>query len=544
MKLAAPEAPPQPHVAPSLGRPSMVRLALATVAAALITQVAWFTGDWWVDGYDGATRNLTIARIMLFAGLVAAFYVLPIVLRRVSRTGWLVFGGWTAYLAIWLAGMWPGIIMTDTAEVVSNARQGIVDEWFSYAQPLLHIAAMDLVPHMAVVGILQLLGTACLMAYLTTTMRNAGASWWAVVAINGLAAVSAPLVVNTLLGSRDTLYGLLHVGLALYLARAVLSRRSLSAPALAGVALLTGFLSVYRGDGIVLLLVIPLTLLLLRPSRRATLAGAGAFAAAAICFHVVLPAVLSVQERPHYYELSLRLNPLGAVLQTDFFSRDKEADLRELGRVVDVQAVRELSTPVEIPVYWENKWRLDASDADFDAFNRTADRLIRDNLVAALAGRVRTFGAATGLAPGSWTGTVMGSVEERDDWLKDKAGLEGAPLSEGLYDLEAKFIRASGEFRGVTLRGTALHWNLLPSLLLLIGVILAFRRLPFEALIAVIVLSRVPLIFAAAPAAQFKYYYAVHLGGIVVLGLLLARVHRDDLRRLWARRPFRPAVST
>jgi hypothetical protein len=68
-------------------------------------------------------------------------------------------------------------------------------------------------------------------------------------------------------------------------------------------------------------------------------------------------------------------------------------------------------------------------------------------------------------------------------------------------------------------------------MLVLIAALIAWRRVPFEAAVAAVILCRVPLIFIAAPGGQFKYYYSVHLGGIIVLGFLLARLRREHVAR-------------
>ena len=524
MLLSAPTEQPEQH-APARPRHGPRLVAVAAAIAAAATVVAWRTGDWWTGGFDGAAQNRTIARALIFAAVFAAVLLARRV--RASRVALAVFAGWALYLGAWLVALWPGIIMSDTADTVVNTRQGIVYEWFSYVHSLLNLAVLDAVPNVAAFGVLQVLATAALMAYGSALVLRAGGRWWAVAAMNAVAALSAPLVVNTLLYSRDTLFGLAHVGLALAVAEVVAVRRSVSRGGLIAIALLTGVLSVYRADGIVLALVVPLLLLTLRPRRRAALLGAAAFAVSLALFHVALPAICRIDPKvPGDYALTLRLNPLGAVLNTDFYSRDPEADLAVLERVIDVDAVRAKATPVEIPAYWEGDWNKAATPQDLAAFTATADRLLRDNAGTVLGNRVATFGAASGLAEGGFTGTEMGSVRDRSAWLPDRAGMEGAPPSAGLYEAAAEPLRESGSYRGLLSWRAALQWNLLPWLALLLGVALAWRRLRFEAVVAAVVLCRVPLVFLAAPAAQYKYYYSVLLAGLVVLGLLLARLRR------------------
>ena len=512
---------------------SRTRLLVAALAASVVTLTAWTTGNWWIEGYSGAALNRTAGRIVLFLAVFGLAYALPDWARRTSAAAAIVFAAWTVYLSLWLIGTWPGLIMTDTADVVANTRRGIVYEWFSYLHSLVNLAVLDVVPEVAAFGVIHVLGTAALMAFASSVLLRHGSRVWPVVVMNLLAAVSAPVIVNTLLYSRDTPYALLHVFLALWVADVVVHRRVLTRAGLVGIAVLTGFLSAYRGDGLVLLLVVPALLLLLRPERRALVRGAAVFAVSFLAFHYVIPAALSVQERERAYELSLRLNPLGQVLQSDFYSRDKEGDLRTLGRVIDVDAARRVSTPVEIPVLWNGHWNPNATDEDFEAFQRVTNRLIRDNLVTVVAGRWLTFAATTGLAPSQFTGTnALADLSGRHDWIADGTGMAGSPPSAALYDAQADLLSKSATFGGLPASRSVLFWNFLPALVLLAGALLGYRRFAFEAAFSAVIISRVPLVFAAAPAAQFKYYYAIYLGGLVVLGSLLARLAGRRVPRL------------
>jgi len=514
---------------------------VAAAAATACALAAWLTGDWWVGGYEGAARNLTVARVLLFLAALGVVYAAPAVLRKTSRVQRLAFAGWAAYLGLWLLGQWPGLVEPDTTDAVVNARQGVAYEWFSYLNSLLYLAVLDVVPHVAALGVLQVTAMAALLAYATSLVHARSRTRWPVVAFCALAALSSPLVTYTIHYSRDTVFAILHVLLALVVARAVVETGRLSRAGLLGIVALVGFLSAYRGDGPVLVVVVGLLLLSLRPGRRAVLAGAGAFAAALVLFHVALPATLAIRaENPHQYGLTLRVNPLGAVLQSDFFSQDRDADLAGLSRVLDVDRTRALQVPVDIPAYWDGTaWRREATEADWQAFEAAGDRLLVDNLPTVVGNRVANFAASAGLGPGGWRGPEYIYDLPADRVRKERpldpgvlAALTATPPVQRLYTVQEDLLHSTSTYVGAGLSGAFLHWNLLPWLAVLIAALLRFRRWRFEAVVAVILLSRVPLVIAVAPIAQFKYYNSVHLGGLVVLALLLARVRREHLRRL------------
>lgn len=537
-----------------------VRFLVALGVAALVTVVAWQTGDWWQIGTQprtagdtwraagpGHVGNLTAARVLLFLGVFALAYAIGGLVRRTNGVGAAVFGGWVLLLGLWLVATWPGFLTVDTVDMTVFSRQGIVYNWFSWLYSLVNLALLDVVPHAAVWAPLQIGLMAGVMACASQWIHARRPSLAPIVIMNVVAVVSAPVIVNSLAYGRDTIFALGHILLALLVARAVATRVWPSTPELTGIAALVAVLSILRGDGIVLVLIVPALLATIRPPRRQLLRGAGVLVGALLLLRVVAPAPLTIDGREEIYSFTLRINPLSLVLQTPFYSRDHERDVRELSRVIDVQKARELGRPAEMELYYSPFWRRDATDADFAAFRAAADRVLRSNPITTLSARLETFGAATGLAPGGFTfaDTATLPLGERTTNLEGIAAYLGGTMT-GLaaaeppviraYEAQADVLRPTTVYTGLTLGGTALHWNFLPWLALLAGTLLFWRRVPFEAAFAAVILSRVPLVFLAAPSAQFKYYYSVHLGGMIVLGFLAARVRREQLQALKPRR--------
>jgi len=438
----------------------------------------------------------------------------------------------------------------DTVDGLAAVQRGVADPWYSYLQSLLLFVVMDLVPRIWLLGLLQVALMAGLLAHATALVARRSASRLPVAAFCLVAAVSAPLVTYTIHYTRDTTFAIGLVFLALVVARAAVERRRITPAGLAGVAALTGLLAAYRGEGPVLLLVVPLVLAVaLRPARRAALAGAGAFAAAALLFLVVLPAPLALlTEREDEYRMTIRLLPLGAVVQTGFLSEDPGRDLAQIGRVVEVPKL--LEQPAALPTVWfQGTWRRDATDADWDAFTSTADRVMLDNLPVVLANRMEVFVASSGLSnlPGPFSGHLDYVTDAWADRTKPFAGnappvvaaITAEPPVQRLYTAQEDLLHRTAAHDGLELSGSALHWNVLPWLALLAAALLVgIRRASFAAVVALVVLARVPIVALTAPLAQFKYYNSVHLGGLVVLGLALAAASRWWVRR---RRP-RPAA--
>lgn len=517
----APSKPPRKRV-------RQAELAAALVAALLVTLVAASTADWWVDSASAErARNLPIARAALFVSTFAAAACLSTLLRLTTRTFWSYFGYWSTYLGAWLLAVWPGIVVSDTVAIYDNSRQGIVYEWFSYLYSFLNLMVLDIYPSAISFALLQLVVTAGLLAYVSQEVTTASGSRVPALLLALLGSISIPLITETLQITRDTLFGVLHVLLALLVARAV-ARGYLSPGRLAGIAVLTGLLSSLRGDGLVLLLAVPAALVLLRPGRRVLAAWVGVLALSVAFFHVVLPGALAVRPAGPGYDLTLVLNPLGAVLASDAAQPLDEDVERDLGRVIDVAVVRELANPVELQAYWGGHWNQNASEADWRAFNRASRQLVLEHPDVVLRNQFSTFWAASGMSAGS----IMGPEHLSEHPGDRRAGsmvasdltreLNPPPPSGAAYGAARTLLVGTTAEAGGLFGGRAWHWNLIPALLVLGACLLAPRRRTFLAVFAALILCRLPLVFVLSPVAQFKYYYSVYLGALVAVAFIVA----------------------
>ncbi|MFT4034540.1 MAG: hypothetical protein QM679_03080 [Patulibacter sp.] len=523
--------------------------AVSAAIALAITAVAWRTGEWWQITDPSLKINLWTARAVLLVTLTLGLRGVIAVLPRMTPLRWTLAGFWLLYAALAIVLAWPGTLMSDSIQEFTISRGLVITTWFGWIYGLAHLALLDLIPRMWFLLVVQVLGSAAVFAYAGDVIYRRGrGARWPLVLTTLLLAGAAPVIATTILISRDAPFGVLHLLLALLIVDAVAVRKRATPLIVLAVAVLAGVLSVLRGDG-VLLLWTPLLLLALRPSRQAALRGGLVTVALIVAIRVVLPTPLKLDDDPFRYSLTLRLPAIAAILadandtadrrddlpasdrknfegsvNRPFWSKTPEADLEALAGVIDLRRVEGLQSPFEIPAFWFGAYRLDATPAQIARFQQTADRLIRDNLPVVLASKVETFSASSGLMNHGFTGIPFerganpfgGIAPAQRDHLA-----ASAPWPSGTNWL-ARQLGRSATYQGLRPAGSALWWNLVPALVLLLAVLIIRRRWWPEALLAGVILARVPLVFVAAPAAQFKYYYSVYLGGIVALGLMLA----------------------
>ena len=117
----------------------------------------------------------------------------------------------------------------------------------------------------------------------------------------------------------------------------------------------------------------------------------------------------------------------------------------------------------------------------------------------------------------------------RDGWPVQFVPPEsvGVDLSSGrpfptLTDSLQRYFVYSVAYDPLLRSGSALFWNFLPSLAIILIALLTRLSGSGLRLAAIIVLARVPVVFLAAPASQFKYYLSVEMCGAFFLLLLIA----------------------
>ncbi|MBU5637830.1 hypothetical protein KOM00_13940 [Geomonas sp. Red69] len=439
-----------------------------------------------------------------------------------------------AWFGFWLLGLWPGFYMTDSYGTLWSMYSLSFDNWFSALHPLLYLALYQIVPNAVVVPIFQLLLTSLVFAYALAGLRRLGLSRFLTILLLLALLVNVPVIALTLLVTRDTVFSVVLLFFALWIFFRIVEReRAFSGRELCFCAALIVFLAIYRGDGIALLLAVPLLLGL--NGRISTPRAGMLFLGALLMLQIVKPALIKALAIPDdqkiAYSVSLMMNPLGYLLQNDYVTATPEQDRKVLGMLVDVDKVKEVSIPYEIPAFWSGYWK-PVPEAAFSRVRALYGRMIMDNKALFLANRLICFSASTGMRPYGFTYCDMARDTKHAPHFD---AVYNEPLHRtlfpALYQRQAGFIASASTFTGLHPEGKFLHWNFLPELALALLALALFPWFPATASTALVVLSRVPLVFLAAPAGQFKYYYSLYLFGFFVIFLLIA-----ERKGAWARK--------
>jgi hypothetical protein len=504
-------------------------------AVSFVTIIAIYYGaDWWHlnDSPLWAHGKLMLLRVGAALLLSLAIAMLVSWLVHGTRRARLLFGGWLLAAALLFAAIWPGYLMTDSVSALKYSFEFPFNLWLGFFTPFYDAAVLQLLPNVAALVGVQLLLAAAVLAYACDTIVVAtGRKAWALL-FAVLVVCSPALVFNLGLQSRDTLFSLLVLWLAVFVVR---TGQGIIGGA--GSMLLAGCIggltvAVRSGDGWLVLLPLAVIVAWLTRSRRQS----GLFAAAALTvllFSALLSAKLGQRGDAFAYQVANTINPLGYVMQSKF-STDAGQHLGEIAKVVDVDKIRALQTPYEIPAWWSgNLIRESATPQQRDAYLGHVGGYLRENVGIFVAGRVHTFFAANGLSDGGFKVQDLYASGWPAEWIppaKYHVDLAAGRPFPALAEATKSWIDGSAHFDPALTSGSALFWDLLPWIAVLLLVICFGPRVPGLRLAALLVFARVPVVFMTAPAAQFKYYLPVAIAAGFILVLALAGVFNNAVR--------------
>lgn len=497
-------------------------LTIAVLFVAFL--VAYYGADWWELNTSAAWPYGQLLLLRSAAALVLAIIVVSLGswLARCGNRGRLVFLAWLTAAAALFAIIWPGYLMSDSVAALKYSLEFPFDLWLGFATPFFNSAVLQLVPHVWALTACQLLLVAAVLAYASETiMALTGRRLYALV-FAAIIVSSPALVYNFGLQARDTLFSLASLWLVAFVAN-LGQRRGVRPAVLLFAGMISGLAATIRGmDGwFVLLPLLAIVPWLVRDKALAWMYAGAAFGTL-LLFAYVLPANLGRSSDAFRYAVANTVNPLGYILQNKF-STDYGSNLADIDKVVAVDKIRNEQTPYEIPAWWSGGLiRPDVAPEQQAAYTGHVSAYLRENMALFLASRMHTFSAATGLNENGFKMDDMYQSNWPSHWVPpahyhvDLAA--GRPFP-GMFSRLKTWFDDSARFDPRFVSGSAVFWNILPWVALLLLVMLG-RQHPLALRLAIlVVVARLPVVFLGAPASQFKYYLPVMLCGAFVLPL-------------------------
>jgi hypothetical protein len=415
--------------------------------------------------------------------------------------------------------------MSDSVSALKFSLEYPMELWLVFFKPFLFSSILQVFPHVSAITFIQLTVVAAALAYATEVITLVTGNRKYAFAFFVLVAINPSILFNMALLSRDTLFSVIVLCAAAFIVKLAHEKAATVATMLVS-GLLVGLLVALRGDGWFVLLPFLLSFAWISKNLKDSVLVTIVALAAVVLFAWILPKTLGNQGNDFNYKVANTVNPVGYVLQSRFHT-DAGNNKVPIGAVVNLDKLEASQTPYEIP-YWWNGAVSDLDKAGTEARNGYLGHVygfLKENLGIFLAGRVETFLASTGFAGAGFKISDGYRVGWPVQWVPPESvgiNLSSSRPFPALTDSMQRYFDYSVAYDPSLRSGSALFWNFLPSLAVLLIAALTRLRSTGLRLAAVVVLARVPVVFLAAPASQFKYYLSVELCGPFFLLLLLA----------------------
>ncbi len=486
------------------------------------------SADWWGLNQKSMWPSHKLLMLRMLSSALLSFFACTLIfwMREFHARARLYFLGWFALCMLIFLASWPGYLMSDSVFTLKYALEYPIELWLGFFKPFFFFSILQIFPHVSAITFIQLTIVAAIFAYATEVITLITGSKKYAIAFFLLVVINPAILFNIALLSRDTLFGMIVLWAAVFIVK-LSYRNTITTPTMLLVGILLGLLIALRGDGWFVVLPFLLSFALISKKRKDLVAILMPALAIVMLFSWILPKTFAYQSDGFRYKVANTVNPIGYILQSKFHT-DAGNNKAGIGAALHLDKLVAMQTPYEISYYWS-----EGAGAYIDAANPQVRNaylghvygFFKENMGIFLAGRVETFFASTG-----FTSTGFNIIDMyREGWPIQPVPPESVGIDLNisrpvpmLTDALQNYLTYSAKYDPSLQSGSALFWNFLPSLaILLIAALTRFSSFGLR-LAASVVITRLPIIFLAAPSSQFKYYLSVELCGAFFLVLLFA----------------------
>lgn len=474
--------------------------------------------------------NYVTIKIILLGILLWAFNYLRKVNFLKTKYFLVMFLILLGYFVILYPGTWLG------SDVYLIYDKAVTCDYFyhlNYLTTLFYIVSMMLVPVPFAPILLQILLAAMTFAYVADKTRRtfglkSGITWAFVTPF-----VLPHAIFYTMYPNRPILFGFLMLILLVTLLCDTRKRARLTKRKALMLIVLTAFLGVIRTEAVYLIVAVPvLGFFIYRRSlnrQKMMLYGVGFVA---LFLGLMVPQksyefLVQTKYERQTRNLPSYISPLSLMLVNNSFAVSDD-ELKTIDKVLNVKDLKKYSSYYDVNCLWQSEECVRKfDDQELADFKRTFLKLIWRNKRLFLEAKYKVFWEAASVENGDHF-TTAEIFEDGNEYILNSEMMR--PLSRGIRRMTYRFLegRTGNNFIDAIYKG----WNnlLIPLLaILLVTVYFGLKKSWLNLGLNLTVLIGVGIIFIAAPAAYFMYYYFAYLYGWYLITLFVA--NRVSYRR-------------
>ena len=437
------------------------------------------------------------------------------------------FGIYFTIMIVFLLLIWPGHWVWDEIFIIENTSNCNVFQWQSVITQIYYGVILLLIPHPVAITIIQIILISMIIAYIQTRTELTYNNKWLNLILYGVFLFPS-IIINNLYVIRLTIYSYIMLLLASILIFDKINKEEISIAKAILLIILSTLIILWRSEGIIFLVFIPIMLLItykkLRKPIFATL-----ICAILILNSYIYKSALKKYEDP-MYNLVIYINPLSIMLQQPL-NGDVEEALANLDKVFSIEEIKKYPSYQEIVAYWEGNAIRENYKENADKVMRNVVKIILNNPISFISARLKTFIASSGM-----DFTANNEVDSRflnlilfneDSWQVKQIQNEYAgftpinpKLKTGVETFLMGVIKQSENNIQIT-PIKVIFWNFLP-ILIIISILLIIKFIKKQWLIFTLclsILAQAGIVFLTAPASYFMYYFPEYITGILIISI-------------------------
>lgn len=431
-------------------------------------------------------------------------------------------------MMIFLFLTWPGVWRSDEFSILQGVRNLQLTYWQHWLTDVYYIFSLCIIGFPVGIIIIQLILISGIVSFIITITYEKINSKYAWVIYIPL--FFPTIISNNLYPLRLPIYSFIELLFIFLIINFYISKETIRLKQTIILGILIAILSTWRAEALYYIILAPMVLKILLRNKI----GLKCIISILLISFSLGGAINYVQNSNKYsltYSLSGILKPLGAILKSDFKSNNKEEDLKNIEKVFPLDKV--LNEDYDFSGYvltYLLTNDVEKNDKNFKdnvkQLKRTYIKLILNNFQTYLDERVNTFLLTSGFKRNVNTSCADTSAVFDENYIfgqfKDdfyNLYYLSKPINTELRTSIIRFLECR-QFNDYYKTQQSFHifFNVVPSIIILTvsAVVGAIKKEKLYFFIPILLLIKVGLVFATAPAIYFMYYLPTFICGYVV----------------------------
>ncbi len=466
-----------------------------------------------------------ILKIILFGILLVFWSFIFFIFKKIKEKNeyWIkclkFFSIYFILMMLILFLIWPGVWVWDEYYVLEAVQKLSFEFWQHYLTSVFYAISLMLIPIPTGIIIVQIIIITIIITYIMVNINIESKIKYLLF----LPFFLPPVIFQNFYPMRLTLYSYLLIFTGSYIA--FNQKKGLDNINIFVLSFLTAILSVWRSEGIIYLLLIPL-IILIAYYKRIKFKQYFLFILLVLLFFLILyfPQYRGTKDE-YKYKLTAIINPLSVMLNSNLNGYEEVKD--ELSNAINVDILRDNASYLEIPAFWSYQQELLGDNFGKDQYSiikKSYFYLIQRNPLLFLKARFKTFSVTIGLDTKSNYISHAGYniLDDNREVVKNfvSTNFFVKPINNNVrqFILNKIECRNSQDIYKGTWQFT-IFWNLIISFMLLCvyAIISVLRKNWTIFFMMIALLLNAFLVFLAEPGVYFMYYFPIYLSANFII---------------------------